>query len=190
MIQAIKDLANAFVPSGRLIELVDITLVRVIFISLNRFTHNNWHTVFLLTGFMTSVCFMMFCSRSWWTHSQTLSVMKSKELQLFQGFHLVRIQKSSQLPTSLFLKMSGWPLPFFYNVGEVALFNIFYEVFTVCTSVVAEDDKGVSSSRMRSFNLKQCFISTELHLGCVLLQVTSFMVEIWILDYLWGKNHP
>lgn len=41
MIQAIKDLANAFVPSGRLIELVDITLVRVIFISLNRFTHNN-----------------------------------------------------------------------------------------------------------------------------------------------------
>lgn len=29
MIQAIKDLANAFVPSGRLIELVDITLVRV-----------------------------------------------------------------------------------------------------------------------------------------------------------------
>lgn len=28
MVQAIKDLANAFVPSGRLIELVDITLVR------------------------------------------------------------------------------------------------------------------------------------------------------------------
>lgn len=27
MIQAIKDLADAFVPSGRLIELVDITLV-------------------------------------------------------------------------------------------------------------------------------------------------------------------
>lgn len=27
MIQAIKDLANAFVPSGRLIELVDVTLV-------------------------------------------------------------------------------------------------------------------------------------------------------------------
>lgn len=27
MVQAIKDLANAFVPSGRLIELVDITLV-------------------------------------------------------------------------------------------------------------------------------------------------------------------
>lgn len=31
MVQAIKDLANAFVPSGRLIELVDITLVRGLF---------------------------------------------------------------------------------------------------------------------------------------------------------------
>lgn len=29
MIQAIRDLANAFVPSGKLIELVDITLVRL-----------------------------------------------------------------------------------------------------------------------------------------------------------------
>uniref|UniRef100_A0A3P8RTR5 Acid ceramidase n=1 Tax=Amphiprion percula TaxID=161767 RepID=A0A3P8RTR5_AMPPE len=28
------------------------------------------------------------------------------------------------------------------HLGEVVLFNIFYEVFTVCTSVVAEDDKG------------------------------------------------
>uniref|UniRef100_A0A665T705 Acid ceramidase n=1 Tax=Echeneis naucrates TaxID=173247 RepID=A0A665T705_ECHNA len=32
--------------------------------------------------------------------------------------------------------VSGIPL------GEVVLFNIFYEVFTVCTSIVAEDDKG------------------------------------------------
>lgn len=31
MIQAIKDLANAFVPSGKLIELVDFTLVRDFF---------------------------------------------------------------------------------------------------------------------------------------------------------------
>uniref|UniRef100_A0A3B4GF00 Acid ceramidase n=1 Tax=Pundamilia nyererei TaxID=303518 RepID=A0A3B4GF00_9CICH len=31
---------------------------------------------------------------------------------------------------------SGAPL------GEVVLFNIFYEVFTVCTSIVAEDEKG------------------------------------------------
>lgn len=28
------------------------------------------------------------------------------------------------------------------NLGEVVLFNIFYEVFTVCTSVVAEDSNG------------------------------------------------
>lgn len=25
-------------------------------------------------------------------------------------------------------------------------------------------------------------------LGFALIQVTSFTVEIWILDYLWGKN--
>lgn len=37
----------------------------------------------------------------------------------------------------------------FSNLGEVVLFNIFYEVFTVCTSVVAEDDKGGSSFRIR-----------------------------------------
>ncbi|XP_023273206.1 acid ceramidase [Seriola lalandi dorsalis] len=76
MIQAIKDLAYAFVPSGRLIELVDITLVSVIFpltFSLNLYY------IFLIP----------FC-----------------------------------------------------NLGEVVLFNIFYEVFTVCTSIVAEDNKG------------------------------------------------
>ncbi|KXJ06234.1 Acid ceramidase [Exaiptasia diaphana] len=33
-------------------------------------------------------------------------------------------------------KASGIP------VGEVVLYNIFYEVFTVCTSIVAEDKKG------------------------------------------------
>lgn len=27
-------------------------------------------------------------------------------------------------------------------------------------------------------------------LGFAHLQVTSFMVEIWILDYLWGKKSP
>lgn len=32
MVQAIKDLANAFVPSGRLIELVDISLVCLFFL--------------------------------------------------------------------------------------------------------------------------------------------------------------
>uniref|UniRef100_A0A3B4YTE9 Acid ceramidase n=1 Tax=Seriola lalandi dorsalis TaxID=1841481 RepID=A0A3B4YTE9_SERLL len=83
MIQAIKDLAYAFVPSGRLIELVDITLVSVIF-------------------------------------PLTFS------LNLYYIF---------LIPMEFF---------FFYfcNLGEVVLFNIFYEVFTVCTSIVAEDNKG------------------------------------------------
>uniref|UniRef100_A0A665SZK4 Acid ceramidase n=1 Tax=Echeneis naucrates TaxID=173247 RepID=A0A665SZK4_ECHNA len=78
MIQAIRDLANAFVPSGRLIELVDITLPLMV---------------------------------------DTLPHPFSDEIK---GIAAV----------------SGIPL------GEVVLFNIFYEVFTVCTSIVAEDDKG------------------------------------------------
>uniref|UniRef100_A0A665TIF4 Acid ceramidase n=1 Tax=Echeneis naucrates TaxID=173247 RepID=A0A665TIF4_ECHNA len=77
MIQAIRDLANAFVPSGRLIELVDITLPLMV---------------------------------------DTLPHPFSDEIK---GIAAV----------------SGIPL------GEVVLFNIFYEVFTVCTSIVAEDDK-------------------------------------------------
>ncbi|XP_072240939.1 acid ceramidase [Leuresthes tenuis] len=78
MIQAIKDLADAFVPSGRLTELVDITL-----------------------PFMVD----------------TLPNPFGEEIKGIAD-------------------VSGVPL------GEVVLFNIFYEVFTVCTSVVAEDDKG------------------------------------------------
>uniref|UniRef100_A0A8C4IGX2 Acid ceramidase n=1 Tax=Dicentrarchus labrax TaxID=13489 RepID=A0A8C4IGX2_DICLA len=78
MIQAIKDLADAFVPSGRLIELVDITLPLMADTLPNPFSDE-------IKGIATA---------------------------------------------------SGIPL------GEVVLFNIFYEVFTVCTSIVAEDDKG------------------------------------------------
>lgn len=78
MIEAIKELADAFVPSGRLIELVDITLPIMV---------------------------------------DTLPSPFSEEIK--------------GIATA-----SGIPL------GEVVLFNIFYEVFTVCTSVVAEDDKG------------------------------------------------
>ena len=29
-----------------------------------------------------------------------------------------------------------------YFAGEVVLYNIFYEIFTVCTSIVAEDKSG------------------------------------------------
>lgn len=31
---------------------------------------------------------------------------------------------------------------FLVFLGEVVLYNIFYEVFTVCTSIVAEDKTG------------------------------------------------
>lgn len=41
------------------------------------------------------------------------------------------------------------PLLLFKILGEVVLFNIFYEVFTVCTSIVAEDQKGGSHSTIR-----------------------------------------
>ncbi|KAF6719610.1 Acid ceramidase [Oryzias melastigma] len=78
MIQAIRDLANAFVPSGRLIELVDIALPLMV---------------------------------------DTLPSPFNEEIKGIAD-------------------VSGVPL------GEVVLFNIFYEVFTVCTSVVAEDSKG------------------------------------------------
>ncbi|XP_007549670.1 acid ceramidase [Poecilia formosa] len=78
MIQAIRDLANAFVPSGRLIELVDITLPLM---------------------------------------ADTLPSPFGEEIKGIAD-------------------ASGVPL------GEVVLFNIFYEVFTVCTSVVAQDQKG------------------------------------------------
>ncbi|TMS23478.1 Acid ceramidase [Larimichthys crocea] len=78
MIQAIKDLANAFVPSGRLIELVDIALPLMV----------------------------------------------------------------DTLPDPFGDEIKGIAADSGVALGEVVLFNIFYEVFTVCTSVVAEDDKG------------------------------------------------
>ena len=31
---------------------------------------------------------------------------------------------------------------FLYVLGEVVLYNIFYEIFTVCTSIIAEDKTG------------------------------------------------
>lgn len=46
----------------------------------------------------------------------------------------------------LYKQLMDRRFPFlFIFVGEVVLFNIFYEVFTVCTSVVAEDTKGQST---------------------------------------------
>lgn len=78
MIQAIKDLANALVPSGKLILLVDTLLPLMV---------------------------------------DTLPYPFNEEIR--------GIAHDADVP-----------------LGEVALFNIFYEVFTVCTSIVAEDNKG------------------------------------------------
>ncbi|XP_072318678.1 acid ceramidase [Eucyclogobius newberryi] len=78
MIQVIRDLATAFVPSGRLIELVDLTLPLMV----------------------------------------------------------------DTLPDPFKDEIKGIALDSGIPLGEIALFNIFYEVFTVCTSVVAEDAAG------------------------------------------------
>ncbi|KAG5848305.1 hypothetical protein ANANG_G00097080 [Anguilla anguilla] len=78
MIQAIKDLANSFVPSGKLIELVDRDLPLIV---------------------------------------NTLPYPFNEEIK--------GIAQDSGVA-----------------LGEVVLFNIFYEVFTVCTSLVAEDANG------------------------------------------------
>uniref|UniRef100_A0A4W5LP74 Acid ceramidase n=1 Tax=Hucho hucho TaxID=62062 RepID=A0A4W5LP74_9TELE len=84
---AIRDLANAFVPSGKLIDLVDKDLPLIV---------------------------------------NTLPHPFNEEIK--------------GIATA-----SGVPL------GEVVLFNIFYEVFTVCTSLVAEDSNGKWDMKNRSW---------------------------------------
>ncbi|XP_069487659.1 acid ceramidase [Ambystoma mexicanum] len=78
LLQAIKDLANAFVPSGKLVKFVDEDLPLLV---------------------------------------ATLPYPFGEEMKGIAD-------------------VSGIPL------GEIALYNIFYEVFTVCTSIVAEDKTG------------------------------------------------
>uniref|UniRef100_A0A8C0J223 Acid ceramidase n=1 Tax=Chelonoidis abingdonii TaxID=106734 RepID=A0A8C0J223_CHEAB len=78
VILSIKNIANAFVPSGKVVEIVDTKLVRLI---------------------------------------STLPYPFNEELKGIAS-------------------ASGIPL------GEIVLFNIFYEIFTVCTSIVAEDKSG------------------------------------------------
>ena len=31
----------------------------------------------------------------------------------------------------------------YFILGEIVLYNVFYEVFTVCTSIIAEDPSGM-----------------------------------------------
>lgn len=78
MIEAIKDLADSFVPSGKLIDVVDKYLPLIL---------------------------------------STLPYPFNEEIK--------GIAQDSGVP-----------------LGEVVLFNIFYEIFTVCTSLVAEDANG------------------------------------------------
>uniref|UniRef100_A0A8V0YUU0 Acid ceramidase n=1 Tax=Gallus gallus TaxID=9031 RepID=A0A8V0YUU0_CHICK len=78
VIQNIKDIANTFFPSGKIVDIVD-------------------HKISHLTD--------------------TLPYPFNEELQ--------GIANSSGIP-----------------LGEIVIFNIFYEIFTVCTSIVAEDSRG------------------------------------------------
>uniref|UniRef100_A0A8C3LSS7 Acid ceramidase n=2 Tax=Phasianidae TaxID=9005 RepID=A0A8C3LSS7_CHRPC len=78
VIQNIKDIANTFFPSGKIVDIVD-------------------HKISHLTD--------------------TLPYPFNEELQ--------GIANSSGIP-----------------LGEIVIFNIFYEIFTVCTSIVAEDSTG------------------------------------------------
>ncbi|XP_030922553.1 acid ceramidase isoform X2 [Geospiza fortis] len=78
VVQNIKDIANTFFPSGKVVDIVD-----------NKIAH--------LTA--------------------TLPYPFNEELQ--------GIANSSGIP-----------------LGEIVIFNIFYEIFTVCTSIVAEDKTG------------------------------------------------
>lgn len=71
------------------------------------------------------------------------------------------------------------------------MFNIFYEVFTVCTSIVAEDSKGASSSTTGSLTSRDLsFIWTAvsfaefIHSGwwCVVL-LAGHLIHARNLDF-------
>ncbi|KAM6076973.1 acid ceramidase isoform 1-T1 [Chlamydotis macqueenii] len=78
VVQNIKDIANTFFPSGKVVDIVDNKIARL---------------------------------------TATLPYPFNEELQ--------GIANSSGIP-----------------LGEIVIFNIFYEIFTVCTSIVAEDKTG------------------------------------------------
>ena len=54
------------------------------------------------------------------------------------------------------------PLYVFYFSGEVVLYNIFYEVFTVCTSIVAETPEG-NFDMNRTVMLKTAILAQYIH---------------------------
>jgi hypothetical protein len=62
--------------------------------------------------------------------------------------------------------------------GEVLLYNIFYEVFTVCTSIVAQDNSGQDFPHLfASFLMKS-----------ISQQENYTMVVIWTLVFFLGKQ--
>lgn len=185
MIQAIKDLANAFVPSGKLIELVDITLVRDFF-------HLPQLLIYFHFARETSVCFIMSCSQSWWTHSLTHSVMKSKELRTCPGFLWVRIRKQSPPSAPLlccFFLVQLTSTHFSRCRRSCLVQHLLWGVYCVYISSCRRWKGWVIILNEVTWLIEWCFISTEINSCCILLQVNSYMEEIWILDYLWGKNH-
>ena len=63
------------------------------------------------------------------------------------GDEIKGIAKATGLPLGLNEFSQYSVLPVFNSTnfsGEVVLYNIFYEVFTVCTSIVAEDPSGMT----------------------------------------------
>ncbi|XP_076148528.1 N-acylsphingosine amidohydrolase (acid ceramidase) 1a [Alosa pseudoharengus] len=89
-------------------------------------------------------------------------VIKEKKNELVAMIQAIKVLANSLVPSGKLIDLvdNGLPLmlgsmPYPFNeeiqgistasgvpLGEVILFNIFYEVFTVCTSVVAEDTHG------------------------------------------------
>ena len=61
-------------------------------------------------------------------------------------------------------------------VGEVVLYNIFYEVFTVCTSIVAQDTNGkLYHARNLDFGL---FLGLVLHFTIPIIQTVQPVINI------------
>lgn len=54
----------------------------------------------------------------------------------------------------------------------------------MCTSIVAEDDKGGSRPAIRSLSCSDALTVWAF----LLLQVTCIMPETWILVYSWGES--
>ncbi|XP_054634107.1 acid ceramidase isoform X1 [Dunckerocampus dactyliophorus] len=111
MIQAIKDLADAFVPDGKLVELVDAALPLIVDTLPYPFADE-------IRGIAAA---------------SGIPLGKLRWAFPLSGTEIVICRW--EVDEHACLSPGG-------DVGEVVLFNIFYEVFTVCTSVIAEDAKG------------------------------------------------